>query len=549
MMFLKAITTGSVLIGIVILLFSLKPTMNLTKETQQKNGWKVLTVMIFGFIAGYTFFLWRTQIAPVGYTELSVGMILFGGSGFVIIVVRMSEKSVLFAERIAALERFNSLHDSLTGLPNRKRLLDKLGQAIEVSKSSQSSIYVFLIDLDRFKEVNDTLGHHVGDKVLKHITPHLASAVRKNDIIARLGGDEFAVVLPDIDHQTAERIAQKIIKIMDQYFYIEQHRLKIGLSIGISSYPDNGLDTDILLQKADVAMYVAKRQKSGFSFYDPDQDIYSIQRLKLSQDLEKAIKDNQIDLYYQPIIDLKTHTVKGFEALSRWKNSDGEFIPPSDFIQLAKQTGWIRDITRNSLERGIKQLAQWNARGLQCYLTINISLYDFKGQELVSSIENLLSSHNVNPNTLVLEITEGSIMTDDLQVQSTLKQLNKLGIMIAIDDFGTGYSSLSRLKQLPINIIKIDKSFIFELMNDENDAIIVRSTIDLAHNMKKIVVAEGVENIETIEILRNLGCDYVQGFYYSRAMPADKVELWLNNFHDSKVKKLEPKSERRRLKL
>jgi diguanylate cyclase (GGDEF)-like protein len=383
-----------------------------------------------------------------------------------------------------------------------------------------------VIDLDRFKDVNDTLGHLAGDQLLQEVAFRLRQALRASDTVARLGGDEFAVVLPDADAQTAMLAAQKVVEALGASLVLEDCEVAVGASVGIAVYPENGGDADTLLRCADVAMYVAKQTRGGYALYAPYQDQSSSERLTLVGALRRAIADDELTLYYQPKVDCRSGAVAGVEALVRWQHPQQGLIPPDRFIPLAEQTGLIRPLTRWVLTSAIRQTRAWHDQGLMLSVAVNLSAHDLQDADLPRWVGELLERWNVSAEWLKLELTESALMSDPAQALEVLTALCDLGARIAIDDFGTGYSSLGYLKRLPAHEIKIDRSFVADMAAQERDQAIVRSTIDLGHNLGLAAVAEGVEDQQTLELLGGLGCDLAQGFYLSRPLPAASVAAW-----------------------
>jgi len=428
--------------------------------------------------------------------------------------------------RIAALH-YQAMHDALTDLPNRTLLLDRLQQAIHAAERDNTQLTLALIDLDRFKEVNDTLGHHVGDKLLQQISKRLKLILRESDTVARLGGDEFCLLLTAADTAKAMFIARKIISAVEKTIYIEGHGLSVGASLGLATYPIHGQSPLLLLQRADVAMYVAKRGNKGFTVYDPNADQHSLRQLAIGSELKDAIENDQLTLYYQPKIDLKDYAVSGVEVLLRWRHPQHGLLLPDEFIPLAEQTGLIRSLTIWVLHNALKE-CQRNAKlGREINMSINLSMKNLADLSFIDEILSILNQYEISSGQLKLEITESSLMENPGDVISALNYLNDRGLRISIDDFGIGYSSLTYLQQLPVKELKIDKSFGLSLSEDNNSAVIVRSTIDLAHKLGLQVVAEGVESRETLELLEKLGCDQVQGFYLGRPMPMQEMLDWV----------------------
>jgi len=420
----------------------------------------------------------------------------------------------------AALE-YQALHDPLTELPNRKLLNNRLQQEILRSDRTKKSLVLIMSDLNHFKEINDTLGHHVGDIVLQQAATRLFRTFRKSDSVARLGGDEFAVLLPETTVKEAEHISKKVVEAFQIPFVIEGNSLSLGISMGLAECPLHGDDVNILVQRADVAMYVAKRGNLGFSVYDPQQDTHSVGRLALMTEFRAAIENHSLDIVYQPKVNVQTREIIGAEALLRWNHPDRGFIEPDEFIPLAEQTGLIKPLTSWVLEQAVQQCLKWREIWPDFNVAVNLSVHNLHDAALLDQVRDFITEKKMPPSCLTLEITEGDIMTDPMRAREILESLNMMGIALSIDDFGTGYSSLSYLKQLPVNELKIDKSFVMEMMEDENDAVIVKATIDLAHNLGLKTVAEGVVDQNTWNHLRSLNCDIAQGYLISRPVSAE----------------------------
>lgn len=414
-----------------------------------------------------------------------------------------------------ALE-YQASHDPLTDLPNRKMLNERLQSALLRSKTSRSPLVLIISDLNHFKEINDTLGHHIGDLVLQQAAERLYNTVRKTDIVARLGGDEFSILLPDTNIDEAVNIAKNITEIFKIPFVAEGHNLSVGISIGMAESPTHGNDVNILVQRADVAMYDAKRGKKGYAVYDPEQDTHNVSKLELMTELRQSIDNQQIDLHYQCKQDLVTRKTIGAEALLRWRHPERGIIQPDEIIPLAEQTGLIKPLTRLILDKSIQQCAHWHQLGHRLSISINISVHCLSGNMLASSLREFLVKYELPAEYCILEITESDIMIDPIRAKNILTELDSIGTHISIDDFGTGYSSLAYLKQLPVSEIKIDRSFVMEMDKDENDKVIIRTIIDLAHNLGLSVVAEGVESETSISMLETFGCNIIQGFHIGR---------------------------------
>jgi len=428
----------------------------------------------------------------------------------------------------SALEH-QALHDPLTDMPNRKMFNDKLQRELLDSTHLNNRFIILLIDLDRFKEINDTLGHHIGDIVLQISGNRLQNTLRNNDLVARLGGDEFGILLSDMPITRATIIVEKILDTFNEPFVVENHNLDIGLSIGIAEFPTHGSDVNILLQHADIAMYNAKHKRTGYSIYEPSEDNHTVSRLALMGELRQSMEDGSLSVYYQPKVNLMTGEICGAEALLRWKHAERGFIPPDEFIPLAEQTGLIEPLTYWVMERAAQQCAIWRDNGRIISVSINVSVNCIHDILLPEKTNNIINKFNLSPSQFIIELTENVFMKDPVVCKKVLNKIDAMGIEISIDDFGTGYSSLSYLKQLPIKEIKIDRSFVMEMLDDENDAVIVQTTTDLAHNLGMRVVAEGVESLEIEKRLQAMGCDSAQGYYYGRPINSDDfIELIKN---------------------
>jgi diguanylate cyclase (GGDEF)-like protein/PAS domain S-box-containing protein len=433
-------------------------------------------------------------------------------------------------ERKAQQEQLEhqALHDVLTGLPNRTLLLDRLNHGIDVADRMGQPLGLLLLDLDRFKEINDTLGHHVGDMLLRDVAMRLLGQIRKTDTIARLGGDEFAVLLPAVtDLERARDVCMRILHSLEEPFQLGSLSLEVGVSIGIAMYPDHAEDDSKLLQCADVAMYAAKQAQSRVALYDPTKDTNTLRHLTLSGELRQAIVNKQITFHYQPKLDFRRDQITTVEALARWHHPTHGYIPPHEFVIQAEQTGLIQPLTLWEFDTALAQLAAWHAAGFGIGMAINLSARMLQRKRLPEVAAERLREWRVDPSLLTLEITESAIMTDPDSAAEILGRLDRLGLRLSIDDFGTGYSSLACLKQLPVDEIKIDRSFVMHMTENESDAVIVRSIIDLAHNLGLEVVAEGVESEQHLALLRGLGCDVAQGYFIARPMESEAFITWL----------------------
>jgi len=439
------------------------------------------------------------------------------------VIIRTSELAAANEE----LEH-QALHDSLTGLPNRVLLRDRLNQAIQTNSHTNYKLALFMIDLDRFKEINDTLGHHYGDIILQQVAIRMREALHTANTVARLGGDEFAVLLPLIENNVAPAtIAMDIIHAIDQPFLLEEQAFHVGASIGIAISPEHGSDTSTLMRHADIAMYASKNNNNDYTFYHTTLDQHSRDRLALTTELRHAIDHDELLLHYQPKIDFKTGYVTEAEALVRWNHPRFGIMAPDHFIPLSEHTGLIRPLTMWVITEALKTCREWHNNGHKLKIAINLSTHNLHDPHLCSHIADSCKKYQIDPSYLVLEITESAVMSDPISAMTILSELSIMGINLSIDDFGTGYSSLAYLKQLPMDEIKIDKSFVIDMINDKDDFIIVRATIDLAHNMGRKVIAEGVESHEIWEMLNEMGCDMAQGNYICTPRPSNEFFQWL----------------------
>jgi diguanylate cyclase (GGDEF)-like protein len=426
--------------------------------------------------------------------------------------------------RHAVAKEHQAVHDALTGLPNRSSFRDQVEQAVNVGRYTDRTAAVMLIDLDRFKEINDTLGHHAGDRLLQDVSERLRTSLDHHATVARLGGDEFGVLLPDMANgEEASRVARHLLAQLREPFSTKGLTLEVDASIGIACAPEHGSAVEPLIQRADIAMYAAKEGGRGYVLFEPELDRYSPRRLSLTGALRSAIADGEIVLHFQPKAELRTGRIIAVEALARWQHPRLGLIGPSEFVPIAEQTGLIGPLTSYVLEAALRQLRAWSEQGEDLSVAVNLSARSFLDAQLATELPPLLERTGVAAERLELEITESMLMADPARAQATLERLSAIGLKLSVDDFGTGYSSLAHLKRLPVDVIKIDKSFVIDMPHDASDAAIVRSTIELAHNLGLKVVAEGVESHEAWQRLEELGCDLAQGFHVSRPLPADAM--------------------------
>jgi diguanylate cyclase (GGDEF)-like protein len=430
--------------------------------------------------------------------------------------------------RQAAENEHQAHHDGLTGLPNRGSFYERVAGALTAARPSGSMTAVMIVDLDRFKEVNDTLGHHSGDELLIEAGRRLSVALREGDVLSRLGGDEFAVLLPHVESlEAACAVADRLCEALEEPFVLHGLTVHLEASVGLALHPEHGDDVEILMQRADVAMYVAKRSTSSHEVYATRYDRHSASRLALLGELRHAIDGDEFVLHYQPKASLSTGQVNGVEALVRWDHPKRGIVPPDEFIPLAEQTGVIKPLTAWVLDNALAQCRIWRDSGLDLTVAVNLSVRNLLDAHLPESIGELLRRYELPPSALELEITESTIVADQVRALDVLTRLNAMGIGLSVDDFGTGYSSLAYLKDLPVCELKIDRKFVNNMTEDGDDAFIVRSTIDLGRNLGLQVVAEGVETEAVWDQLALLGCDVAQGYYLARPLPAADLTSWL----------------------
>jgi diguanylate cyclase (GGDEF)-like protein len=428
----------------------------------------------------------------------------------------------------AAAER-QALYDDLTGLPNRALFYRLVRERTQ--RNPDERVAVLLLDVDHFKDINDTLGHRQGDRVLKEVSSRLLGAVRITDTVARLGGDEFGILVPHLPRGSTSHIAEEVLKALTKPLVLDGLDIDMQASVGVALYPEHGVDVDSLVQKADVAMYQAKAAAgSDYKVYTPERDHHSTERLELTAELRRAIKDGELVLHYQPKIDLQSRKVIGVEALVRWRHPKHGLLPPEKFLPLAERSGLMKQLTAEVLKMALRQCRTWHDAGFELTMAVNVSASDLLDLHFPEEVEALLAERGVTSSWVELEITEGTILADPERAQAVLTRLHAMGVRLAVDDFGTGYSSLMYLKELPVDAVKIDRTFVRDMATKPDDEIIVRAIIDLARNLNLQVVAEGVEDEATWDRLGALGCDLGQGYYLSPPLAEKELLLWLSHW-------------------
>lgn len=469
------------------------------------------------------------MVYPIEFTATPM---MGGGAGFAGVVLVFKD----ITDRRAAEQQLKQLaqYDTLTGLANRNLLSVMLVKSLIAVENARHQLALLFLDLDRFKYVNDTFGHHVGDQLLQQVAGRLRSCVRDTDFIARLGGDEFTVILESSDARHASAlVSQKIIDAMTDMFRVGDHEIHVGSSIGVVVYPEVRQDAYGLLRCADLAMYKAKSSgRNNFKYFTPDLERNLSETMRLESRLRRAIDNEELSLVYQPQLELNSGRISGFEALLRWTPTGMNAIPPSRFIPLAEDTGIIVEIGEWVLREACKQMRAWQRKGLcgsEQRVSVNLSVRQLRESDIVQRIHQVLKDEDLSPSSLELEITESMIVENPDAMNSLLSQLAHLGVSLAIDDFGTGYSSMLYLKQLPLHSLKIDRTFIKDIGDDQMDEAITRGVIALAHSLDLKVIAEGVEGEYVETFLRESGCDYLQGFWFSQPLSAEDMESFLRS--------------------
>jgi len=477
---------------------------------------------------------------PLSHAGVLLGVLGFELSGVEkewsevnIVLIKMAGEifsNALELKRTAEKLDHIAYHDTLTDLPNRMLFIDRLKQALITARHYRRMVAVFFLDLDHFKRINDTLGHVVGDSLLKEVCCRLKTVLSEADTMTRISGDEFTILLTNINYtEDAAKVAEKIAVVLKPPFNVEGHELFLSSSIGISFFPTDGENAENLLKNAETAMYRAKEQgRDTYKLYSSAMNARAFERLVLENSLRHALDRNEFRVYYQPLLDIRTGEIAGAEALVRWQHARFGLVPPTEFIPLAEETGLIVPIGEWVLRTACEQIKAWQMEGLSpIRIAVNLSTRQFLDENLFQMVERVLGETKLDSDYLELELTEGALMKNVEEIVRTLKQLKALGIRFSIDDFGTGYSSLSNLRRFPINTLKIDYSFVRDITVDPDDAAIAKAIISMAHTLKLEVIAEGVETASQYEFLSSHHCDKLQGFMIGRPVPADEFKAQL----------------------
>lgn len=515
-------------LGTALLFFSIRKV-NLIYQKNANRGWSALRALVIFFIVANLglFYYFYLQIS-VNTPDLIVASIMVAVGAFVFLVTRFCLLSLVNLEKSAIAERNNALHDNLTGLPNRKYLMESLNGHVD----EEQHFSLLIIDLNRFKQINDAFGHYLGDLLLVQVGERISKTLPEGNKIFRLGGDEFALIANQSDAENIEQVVDIIHQCLEANFEVNSYELSVGASIGVAHFPADSRDIGTLLQQADLAMYASKQHSSLFTAYTEGLQSGAAEKVSIGSRLKTAIQQQQFELWYQPIIDLKTGEIHGAEALIRWPMPDGGFIPPDKFIAIAEQSALITRISDWVIQKVADDISYFNSKGFDLRIHINLSVKDLQDVLIAPKLRKILDKHSTQAHQLMLEITESAMMTDITQVKKTMSQISEAGLVFSIDDFGTGYSSLALLRDLPVGQIKIDRSFITHMAKNKADLAIVKSTIYLGQNLECNVVAEGVEDADAEAILKDLGCDYAQGYYYSKPKNIEEFIQYLQDYNE-----------------
>lgn len=494
------------------------------------------TVSVAGLITAQrdNFAIWILDLMPFVFAywgQYSSSVMAYEASA---LVMGQTEELRSRTNQLEKQVAYAATHDPVTELPNRALFIDRLERAISAAYASKGEFAMLLVDVENLKDIQDTLGPASADAILKQMATRLLGMTTGQDSIAHIDSRSFAVLVNDIDSPAqVESVARSLQKAMEPPFVVNKLRLTLHTSIGIVIFPQHGEDPDTLIQRAGVAVFVASKTYNGYALYSPLLDEHSPRQLTLMGELRQALEGGELEMYYQPKIDIASARVVGVEALVRWQHPRHGLIYPEEFIGMAERTRLIRPLTLWVMKQAFDDCAAWHSQGLELAVSINFSAKDLSDPELPDIIAGCSAAAHIEPQWFVFEITESSIMTDPDRVLTVIERIHAMGFNLSIDDFGTGYSSLAYLKKMPVSELKIDKSFVMDMLNSENDAVIVRTAVDLAHNLGIKVTAEGVENEDTLQALRAYGCDVAQGYHIGRPMTASAMLEWLKSSGNS----------------
>ena len=526
-----------------VLLLSLLGVFLITIESIETGGTHSHVVVLYVVPVIFTAALleFRATALVIAAAILAAGLPLFAGwdgpygrtliilAGVMALTAYVETRLLGAAVRERAEAEHRALYDDLTGLPNRALFFSRVRELTAAEPASR--VAVLLMDIDHFKDINDTLGHKHGDRVLKEISTRLKHAVRQADTVARLGGDEFGILAPGLPAGASQELAREVLTAFDAPVVVDGIEIDIQASVGVALYPSHGMDVDSLVQRADVAMYQAKVSPGNdYKLYLPERDPNSTQRLELTAELRRALKEGELVLHYQPQIDMQTRRVTAVEGLVRWRHPHYGLLQPDKFLTIAQQAGLMRPLTREVLKMAVKQARAWREAGTDLDVAVNVAAVDLLDIGFPDELEAVLAEHKIEARHVELEITEGTIMADPVRAAIVLRRLHRIGVRLWVDDFGTGYSSLSYLKDLPVDGIKVDRSFVHDMITNPDDEVIVRAIIDLARNLGLMVVAEGVEDQPTWDRLSSLMCDRAQGYHLSPPLSEKEFSVWLRHW-------------------
>ena len=489
-----------------------------------------LTVQSMADVQSNNAALWILDLLPVIFAYLGQHSSYKIANEATLMVIEETKELRSYANQMQMQANLAATHDHLTGLPNQALFYDRIETAFrESSDINNASFAVMLLNIENLKEIQDTLGPTSTDLIIKQLATRLESWATKKHSIARIDSGNFAFLLSDCNKDKAESLAKSLIKAIEPSFIINALKLTLHPSIGISVYPSDGDDADSLFQRAGIAVVFANKSPSGYSLYLASMDEHNSKRLTLMDELKKAIEKRSLELYFQPKVSIKDNQLVGVEALLRWKHPQHGYISPEEFIGIAERSRLISELSAWVIEESFSACAEFHKAGHNVKVSVNLSMKDLLNPELPDLVAGLSAKIGIDPSWIIFEITEGSIMTDPNRALIIVERLKSMGFDFSIDDFGTGYSSMAYLKRLPVSELKIDKSFVLDMMTNDNDTIIVQATIGLAHNLGLIVTAEGVEEKESLEMLRKMGCDIAQGFFFSKAVPKLELLNWIAN--------------------
>ncbi|MGF1766440.1 EAL domain-containing protein [Enterovibrio makurazakiensis] len=528
---IKTLSIVLVIMGMFALLSALKSSISLYQRDRRPSTFSFVPVVL-GFIIGYILYAAFLSMKPeITFIECVVAVIFFGGGIFCVMIFGVVSQSM---ERIAFAEfqqRHNASHDRLTGLPNRRFLLKTISEQITDDSTIQQKLALIIIDINNFNNLNEVFSHQKGDVLLAQFSTRLKEYVDDDIFLARSSGNRFTLVLLNPENTNIPAYIEGMQAYLDHPLTINDHDMNLTNTAGVALFPEHGSNAEELLKRAEISMYSAKRIQAPYAIYEPSRTSHFYDQTELAAMLHNAISTMDFELYFQPVMNVQTPNQTTFEALIRWTLNDGYIVRPDDFIPIAEQTNAIKQITHWVLETAIAQLAIWHSQGIFPQVQVNLSVKDLEDNNLEPYLKRLLKTYAINPAQLTLELTETSMMQNPCKAREVLEKIKKLGVSLSIDDFGTGFSSLSILSNMPIDEIKIDRSFVTDLLYSSNHEAIVRSTIYLAHSLECRVVAEGVETEALGQYLMSIGCDKIQGYWYGRPMTLAQTDAWLHESH------------------